>query len=105
MLRITIATATILAAISTANAAQTFTTKNDLNRRPVTKIAAELQVEPQVFASCFEKVEPAKDFRPSKDHERANKAKLLPCLQAANPSITNEHLDQVMDKYRGQHIN
>ena len=32
--------------------------------------------------------------------ERANKAILLPCLQAANPSITNASLDAVMDKYR-----
>jgi hypothetical protein len=24
----------------------------------------------------------------------------LPCLQAENPSITNEKLDSVMDKYR-----
>ncbi len=99
------ATIVLSTTISGAAVAEEFTTKNDLNRRPVRQIAGELGVKPQQFADCFALVEPAKDFKPSKTRERANKAKLLPCLQAANAQITNDHLDRVMDKYRGQHIN
>ncbi len=106
MLTRTLTSATIFfAIIGSAQADDTFTAKNDLNRRPVRQIAAELGVAPQQFADCFEQVEPARDFKPSKARERANKAKLLPCLQAANAEITNDHLDSVMDKYRGKHIN
>ncbi|MCB9994325.1 MAG: hypothetical protein H6873_11795 [Hyphomicrobiaceae bacterium] len=96
--------ALLLAPASSALADETFTSKNDLDKRPVTAIAAELGVEPQQFADCFALVTPASDFNPSGERQQANKALLLPCLQTANPAITNDLLDSVMDKYRGQHV-
>jgi hypothetical protein len=105
MIRTTLIGLTIAAATTTsAFAAGNYTTKNDLHRRPVDKIAQELGVQPQDFVQCFVNVRPAKDFKPTKARERANKAVLLPCLQEANPELTNSQLDRVMDKYRGQHI-
>ncbi|MCC0024923.1 MAG: hypothetical protein H6874_11965 [Hyphomicrobiaceae bacterium] len=89
---------------SSAFAQQAFTSKNDLDKRPVVAIATELGVEPQQFADCFALVTPAADFNPSGERQHANKALLLPCLQSANPALTNDLLDAVMDKYRGQHI-
>lgn len=89
---------------SAISAAEQFTTINSLNTRPVVAIAGELGVEPQIFADCFVDVKPAKDFNPTAGRERSNKAILLPCLQAANPNISNDLLDRVMNKYRGQHI-
>ena len=77
---------------------------NDLDKRPVAAIAKELGVTPDTFVSCFYNVSPDKNFNPTNDQERSNKAILLPCLQAANPAITNDRLDTVMDKYRGQHL-
>lgn len=106
MPRLHILTALTAAALTanSAMAAETFTSKNDLDKRPVAQIAAELGVEPQQFAECFARVTPAADFDPSGERQHANKALLLPCLQAANPEITNDRLDAVMDKYRGRHI-
>lgn len=105
MFRLTFSTLAIIAA-STPNlvAAETFPAKNDLNRRPVRQIASELGIAPKEFSDCFLLVTPAKDFNPTKAEERANKARLLPCLQAANTEITNDQVDRVMDKYRGVHI-
>ena len=73
---------------------------NDPNR-PVKAVAAELGVTPLQFATCFAGVTPARDASELNGaKERSNKAILLPCLQQANPSITNDMLDRVMDKYR-----
>jgi hypothetical protein len=88
----------------TVQQASAYTSKNDLDRRPVDRIAAELGIEGQQFADCFAGVTPDPDFNPTPGQERANKAILLPCLQKANPAISNDLLDQVMNKYRGQHI-
>jgi len=69
--------------------------------RPVDKISKDLGITEEQFIACFNKVKPApKGEKPSKERERMNKAVLLPCLQKANKNITNEKLDEVMDKYR-----
>jgi len=74
--------------------------KND-PKRPVDKISRDLKVKPEQFVACFSKVTPAREgTRPTPEQKRANKAALLSCLQKANPEITNEKLDAVMDKYR-----
>ncbi len=84
--------------------ASAYTSHNDLDKRPVEAIASELGVAPEIFVTCFYDVVPDGDFSPTGAQQRANKAVLLPCLQKANASITNDRLDAVMDKYRGQHI-
>jgi len=68
--------------------------------RPTDKIAADLGIAEAVFVECFDPVMPASNKYPSGARQRANKAILLPCLQRANPAITNDRLDAVMDKYR-----
>lgn len=68
--------------------------------RPTDRIAQDLQIEEAVFIECFKPVNPEPDKYPSGAEQRANKAILLPCLQNANPAITNDRLDAVMDKYR-----
>ena len=70
-------------------------------RRPVAAIAADLDIAPEQFVACFSNVRPApQGVRATGTREHANKAVLLPCLQKANSSITNDRLDAVMDKYR-----
>lgn len=71
-----------------------------IHARPTDLIAADLGVPEQVFIDCFSGVSPEASHDPSVAQQHANKAILLPCLQAENPSITNEKLDSVMDKYR-----
>ena len=74
--------------------------KND-PKRPVAQIAYDLGVQPQQFSACFENVRPApRGTQPTAERQHANKAVLLGCLQKANPAITNEKLDAVMDRYR-----
>lgn len=74
--------------------------------RPVHLIGPELGVTGDQFAKCFEAVNPVAQtgmgdvVEPSAEREQANKAVLLPCLQAINPSITNDLLDSVSNKYR-----
>lgn len=68
--------------------------------RPTDLIAADLEIPEAVFVACFEAVEPAQDHKPSGARQQRNKAVLLPCLQAANPEISNARLDEVMDRYR-----
>jgi hypothetical protein len=72
---------------------------NDPNR-PTDKIAADLGIEEVVFIECFGPVNPEPGKFPTGAQQRANKAILLPCLQRANPAISNDKLDAVMDKYR-----
>ncbi|MCJ8325245.1 MAG: hypothetical protein HRU29_11470 [Rhizobiales bacterium] len=70
-------------------------------QRPVDLIGPELGVTGAQFAKCFEAVNPApRGTAPTKAREQANKAVLLPCLQAINPAITNDLLDSVSNKYR-----
>lgn len=74
--------------------------RNDPNR-PVEAISHDLGVTPAQFVACFNDVNPApKGTKASGAREHANKAVLLPCLQRANPAITNDSLDVVMDRYR-----
>jgi hypothetical protein len=69
--------------------------------RPVEKISRDLSVTPDQFRVCFSNVNPApRGSMPEGNQKHANKAVLLSCLQKANPSITNDSLDQVMDRYR-----
>ena len=67
--------------------------------RPVDKISRDLNIAQ--FTACFHDVNPApQGSRPTSERVHANKAVLLACLQKANPRITNESLDEVMDRYR-----
>jgi len=72
---------------------------HDPNRR-TDLIATDLNIPEQAFKDCFLDVQPDGDKAPSGARQKMNKAILLPCLQAANPAITNRMLDQVMDRYR-----
>lgn len=102
--KIIMLTAALVVASATTSA-QAVTTKNNLHIRPVAAIAAELGVQPEDFVACFYNVNPAAPgTSPTKARERANKAVLLPCLQAVNSDISNDLLDRVMDKYRGKHV-
>jgi hypothetical protein len=70
-------------------------------RRPVEQISRDLGVQPAEFRACFANVSPVPaGGRHTEERNRTNKAKLLGCLRGANPKITNESLDAVMDKYR-----
>jgi hypothetical protein len=69
--------------------------------RPVNAIGRDLGVTPEQFRVCFSDVNPApRGAMPGGNQKHANKTVLLGCLQKANPNITNESLDQVMDRYR-----
>lgn len=72
----------------------------DRGKRPTDKIAAYLNISEEVFIECFSNVRPDRNHNPSGAKQKANKAVLLPCLQAANPEISNRLLDDVMDRYR-----
>lgn len=92
---------TLMAGLVAATSVNAATMKRNDPNRPVAAIAADLDVTTQEFVDCFYNVNPApKGTKASGARERANKAILLPCLQDANPSITNAKLDGVMDKYR-----
>lgn len=75
--------------------------KNDPHR-PVTEISRDLGVTPDQFVACFNHVNPTPGGERPESSVRvhANKHVLLPCLQKANPAITNDSLDAVMDRYR-----
>lgn len=75
--------------------------KND-PKRPVDKISHDLGVSEQEFVECFNHVNPTPGGgRPeSRERVHANKKVLLSCLQKANPDITNDSLDRVMDRHR-----
>lgn len=75
--------------------------KNDPNR-PVESIGQDLGVSAEQFVACFNRVHPTPGGNRPESSKRvlANKSVLLPCLQKANPSITNDKLDEVMDRYR-----
>ncbi len=74
--------------------------RNDPNR-PVVAISHDLGVTPEQFVACFWNVNPApRGTTPTAERQMANKAILLTCLKKANPAITNDSLDAVMDSYR-----
>lgn len=92
---------TLMAGLIAATSVNAATMKQNDSNRPVAAIAADLDVTTQQFVECFHNVTPApKGTKASGARERSNKAILLPCLQDANPSISNAKLDSVMDKYR-----
>ena len=69
--------------------------------RPIDQISRGLGVTPDQFRMCFNDVNPApQGSLPGSNQKHANKQVLLSCLQRANPSITNNSLDAVMDQYR-----
>jgi len=70
-------------------------------RRPTDAISRDLGIQQEQFVACFQNVHPAKQGeRPTDDRVHSNKSVLLGCLQKANAGITNEKLDEVMDRYR-----
>jgi hypothetical protein len=92
----------LLSLASIAFAASTPQAVLDDPNRPLEAVAAELDITPLQFATCFAGVTPARtaaELNGQREHD--NKAILLPCLQAINPDIDNARLDAVMDKYRG----
>lgn len=90
----------VLTSLSPVYAAQPVL-KNDPNR-PVDKISQDLGVTSEQFVACFNNVHPTPGGNRPESAERvhANKAVLLTCLQKANPKMTNDTLDSVMDRYR-----
>lgn len=88
-----------LAAAFTLTAA-TAVSAQGIGNRPTDRIAADLDIPEHVFVTCFRGVRPDPEHDPPGATQRRNKAVLLPCLQAANPEITNDRLDAVMDRYR-----
>ncbi|MBT8516219.1 hypothetical protein G6706_03235 [Polynucleobacter paneuropaeus] len=94
---VTIASSSVLAQTPPSS---TGVLRDDPNR-PVNAISKDLGVTPDQFRTCFSNVNPAsRGAMPEGNQKHANKAVLLICLQKANPSITNDSLDQVMDRYR-----
>lgn len=74
---------------------------NNGPKRPVNEISAALDITAAQFVGCFDGVNPAPaGTKASGAREHANKDILLPCLQEANPDITNAKLDEVMDSFR-----
>ncbi|WP_373237173.1 hypothetical protein [Cohaesibacter celericrescens] len=69
-------------------------------RHPTDKIAADLGVSEVAFSQCFKPERPDRNKRPDEAKMRAEKAKLLTCLQDSNPSMTGKRLDSVMERYR-----
>ncbi len=83
-----------------AHAAGPQTLRND-PQRPVAAISRDLGIQPEQFVACFNDVRPAgAGEHPTAERTHANKKVLLACLQKANPGITNDKLDAVMDRYR-----
>ncbi|MDG1739210.1 MAG: hypothetical protein P8L68_16785 [Paracoccaceae bacterium] len=68
--------------------------------RPTDLISADLDIPERVFIDCFSDVQPDPGKNPSGARQKMNKAVLLPCLQDSIPAITNDLLDEVMDRYR-----
>jgi hypothetical protein len=70
-------------------------------RRPTEAISRDLGIKQEQFVACFQNVHPAnKGERPTIERVHWNKAVLLSCLQKADATITNDKLDEVMDRYR-----
>lgn len=88
-----------LAAIATSETLIPALNRADI-QRPTDQIAADLGLPEAAFIACFAGVRPDQRHTPSDARQQANKAVLLPCLQATNPAIDNGFLDRVMDRYR-----
>jgi len=69
-------------------------------KRPTKEIGSGLGISQKEFVECFKNVRPAQGSNPNNAKVHANKKVLLSCLQKSNSAITNEMLDEVMDKYR-----
>lgn len=83
----------------------TFATSQTLKpvtQRPTADIAADLGVAEVVFIRCFSGVSSDLNHQPNGAVQRTNKENLLGCLQGANPQISNDLLDCVMDRYRAK---
>lgn len=92
--------ASTIALTTGAMAAQPGMHNND-PKRPVNEISSALNITAAQFIACFNDVNPAPaGTKASGARERANKDILLPCLQEANPQVTNAKLDEVMDSFR-----
>tara|TARA_R110002111_G_scaffold227346_2_gene288878 strand:+ start:276 stop:1139 length:864 start_codon:yes stop_codon:yes gene_type:complete len=68
--------------------------------RPVSLIAAALDVESQVFRDAFSNVNPARNGAPTEARVHANKKVLLDAL--GKHGVTNDRLDEVSNYYRYQ---
>jgi hypothetical protein len=67
-------------------------------KRPVDRIAHDPGIGTEEFVACFANVLPApRGMAPSPERVHARKI-LLSCLQKANSAITNEKMDEVMDR-------
>ena len=71
--------------------------KHDFGR-PVSLIAAALEVKTEVFREAFSGVTPARGRGPTGEEARKNKAALMKVL--APKGVTNDRLDEVSDYYR-----
>ncbi len=69
-------------------------------KRPTKEISSGLGISQKEFIECFKNVRPAQGSNPKTAKVHSNKKALLSCLQKSNSAITNEMLDEVMDKYR-----
>ncbi|MEH6631306.1 MAG: hypothetical protein V7776_10785 [Halopseudomonas aestusnigri] len=68
--------------------------------RDILCVTKQIKVTKAEFEKCFAPVKPDKSQAPDGKRQRINKAILLPCLQKANPTLTNRSLDQAMDACR-----
>ena len=73
---------------------------DDDPNRDVACVSGQIGVTDAEFRLCFLPVKPDSSHDPDGATQRANKAMLLPCLQKANPALTNEALDKAMDACR-----
>lgn len=73
---------------------------DDDPNRNVSCVSRQIGVTDAQFRTCFRPVQPDPSHDPSGDRQRANKATLLPCLQKADPRLTNDALDRAMDACR-----
>jgi len=69
-------------------------------KRPSKEISQALGITQNQFIECFSNVSPAQGSNPTTKRVHSNKKILLSCLQKANPDISNEKLDEVMDAQR-----
>ncbi len=68
--------------------------------RDVLCVSKQILVSKAEFEKCFDPVQPDQSHAPDGKRQRMNKAILLPCLQKANPGLTNRALDRAMDACR-----
>jgi hypothetical protein len=66
---------------------------DDDSNRDVACVSEQIGVTEAAFRTCFLPVRSDSDHDPDGATQRANKAKLLPCLQEANPQLTNAAMD------------